>query len=204
MPQNLALVKPATMDEAMSGNTPTMATVRKYQGSEMAMGAVVTIIAEGAALLNIGKNLQAHQIEYLAEEIAREYYWLTLADLRYMMKQGIAGKYGEIYDRLDVQVVLGWLTKYVETRMEIAESKSQQKHVGKISDNAKPMPQWFADYAKRLFEKHNEPQQKSNFQPDAYFWEMVEQEWNEMQGDRPDLEKFKALRLAQTKAMLSR
>ena len=66
------------------------------------------------------------------------------------------------------------------------------------------MPQWFADYAKRLFEKHNEPQQKSNFQPDAYFWEMVEQEWNEMQGDRPDLEKFKALRLAQTKAMLSR
>lgn len=194
---------PANIEAAMSADAPTLATVKKYQGAGMAVEAVEMIIAEAATLLNIGKNLQPHQINYLACEILQEYYWLNLADIRLIMKQGIAGKYGQIYDRLDVQVALDWLAQYVEARTGIAETKSQQAKAVQVSDNAKPMPQWFADYAAKFAAKHD-AKERTPFIPDAAFWDMVEQEWNETPGERPDLEKFKALRLAQTKAMLNR
>ena len=203
LPGKLSTVRPATMEQAMSNKYPTVASVRKYHDEQLALDAVVEIIAEAASLVNLGRNLKPNQIDFLAEEILREYYYLTLGDIRLMMKQGVTGKYGELYDRLDVQVVMGWLENYTEERANAAEGKSQQAHVSTVSDNAKPMPEWFGEFVQKMQVKYNGEPPAQEFAPDANFWEMVEQEWRE-RGEQMPLEQFKQMRLAQTKAMFRR
>lgn len=191
------------MEQAMSEKYPTVASVKKYHDEQLALDAVVEIIAEAASLVNLGRNLKPNQIDFLAEEILREYYYLTLGDIRLMMKQGVTGKYGELYDRLDVQVVMGWLERYTEERANAAEGKSQQAHVSNVSDNAKPMPEWFGEFVQKMQVKYNSEPPAHEFAPDANFWQMVEQEYLES-GEQMPLDQFKQMRLAQTKAMLKR
>lgn len=200
LPGRLAAVRPATMEQAMSGSFPTVASVRKYHDEQVALDALVEIIADAAGLVNLGRNLKPNQIEFLADEILREYYYLTLGDVRFMMRQGITGKYGELYDRLDVQVVMGWIERYTEDRANMAEGKSQQAHVSAVSENAKPMPEWFCEFVQKMEAKYGNELAAQEFTPDDNFWDMVEQEWQE-RGEQVPLEKFKQMRLAQTKAM---
>lgn len=201
LPQYLPGVKAATMEEAMQGKTPLLSTVKKYQGEGVAIASVKHIIGEASTLVNVGRNLTPQQVEFLAEEIIAQYFYLTLADIRFVMRQGVTGKYGELYERLDVQVVSGWFAQYVSERLDAAESKSSQKKPDAGDGNAVHMPQWFTDFL-RKFEVKEEP--KSDFIPDANFWKMVEDEWKQSPEPRMELEKFKTMRLAQTKALFSR
>lgn len=202
---NLGAINPASIEAAMSGDTPALSTVRKYHGDETAKYAVKEIIAEAASMLNIGKNLQAHQIEFMADEVLRDWYFLTLAEIKYLMRQGITGKYGELYDRLDVAVVSGWFERYNEQRTAQAEGMRQKERAAELSSgNAKEMPAWFLDFSKTFQARYGD-RAAHDFKPDAAFEAMVQQEWNEMQeADQPAFEQFLKLRTAQTKAMLKR
>ena len=94
LPQNLPRIRPANMDQAMSDVFPAISTVKKYHGNGVAVASVSEIIAQAAALLNVGKNLQSHQIDFLACEILENWYWLTIGEVRFVMNSGLSGKYG--------------------------------------------------------------------------------------------------------------
>lgn len=199
-------IRVTTIESAMSGATPALSTVRKYQGDELAKDAVVEIITEAALMLNIGKNLKTHQIEFLADEILLNWYYLTLEEIKYLMRQGITGKYGELYDRLDVAVISGWLERYDEQRTAQIEKERQGEAAQTSEGNAKEMPDWFLDFAQKFMAQNTERKPGGEFQPDEAFEAMVRQEWEQMQaGKRPPFfEQFLKLRTAQTKAMLKR
>ncbi len=204
MPEILPKIKPANIEDAMSDKTPTIATARKYQGEEVAKYAVVEIVSQAAALLSISRNLQTHQVEFLADEILRDWYWLTLAEIRFFMLEGVRGKYGAIYDRLDVNVVLDWLAQYSEQRTAIAEKMQREKRIEQEAGDAKPMPEWFLDFIKK-HTLQNEQKTKGEFTPDGAFWEQVEREWMDTtEKNGLSFEQFKQMRLAQTKTLLKR
>ena len=204
----------------MSSVFPTLATVRKYHDENTALSAVCEIIAQAAALLSIGRGIQRHQIEFLAEDILRQYYFLTIAEIRLCMEYGVRGDYGTIYDRLDTSVVAEWIEKYITMRAEISARKAEQKpgdevaywrEQAKKNPELKPMPdeikkallnvenKWLVDGELKAGVK------SGDFEPDAAVLEMIEQEWG--QDKRPDkipYKDYEVLRIAQIKAQMKK
>lgn len=63
--------------------------------------------------------------------ILQEYYFLKIEDLKLCFDGMKTGKYlenGQLYDRLDGNIILGALNKYTEERIQQAEIISNEKH----------------------------------------------------------------------------
>lgn len=203
----------------MSDVFPTLATVRKYHGENGAKAAIVDIVSRAAAMLNVGKQLQPHQVEFLADEILLEYYWLNIGELRYLFLQGTRGEYGTIYDRFDSTVVFGWIEKYLEVRADIAANRAQR---GEAEQDAKfraiPesktaifMPDRLKDMQKKMENKFivsGVPKSgvvAGEFEPDEPTMRMIEFEWADQNEDtRLPFENYRAMRIAQLKAQMKK
>lgn len=204
LPQNLGMVQPRNLEQALDGSTPAISTVNKYLGREASKDAVIQIIAEAAALLNIGKNLQPHQIEFLAEDVLQDWFYLTIGEVRYIMQQGIRNRWGSIYDRLDVETVMGWIGQYDAVRTETVERRAQKAAEAQNTDKAIPMPDSLKQLAEDLAPKSRAT---AEFMPDAPFEEMVKQEWATLpEEDKQgiDFQKFRIMRIEYTRSLLKR
>jgi hypothetical protein len=204
LPANLEMVKPRSIEQALDGSTPALSTVNKYQGREVSKDAVIQIIAEAAALLNIGKNLQPHQIEFLAEDILQDWFYLTIGEIRYIMQQGIRNRWGNIYDRLDVETVMGWIGQYDAIRTDMVERRAQKAAEAEKTDRATPMPDSLKQLAEDLAPKSCTVPE---FVPDAPFEEMIKQEWSTLPDaykEGLDFLKFRKMRIEYTKTLLKR
>lgn len=218
LPSNLHRVRPAKMEQAMSSVFPTLATVRKYHDESVALGSICEIIAESAALISVGKGIQSHQITFLARDILREYYYLTIAEIRFCMEQGVRGEYGQIYDRMDASVVAEWFVKYTANRTvvgeeidlrRIGEETARWRKEASENQNLKPMPESVKQSIENLsnsFLVNGEAKKgikAGEFEPDDLVIEMIKSEW-ENGGKEYTFEQFKALRVAQLKAQMKR
>jgi len=214
LPQNLPRIRPANMDQAMSDVFPAISTVKKYHGNGVAVASVSEIIAQAAALLNVGKNLQSHQIDFLACEILANWYWLTIGEVRFVMNSGVTGKYGELYDRLDVSVVCGWFEKYADVRGEVVAQRSRRAHLERIEQsnpNAIEMP----DSLKELIQgtantflvdgELKKGFSHGEFEPDEPTLRMIEMEWADLpKAGRMPYENYKAMRIAHLKTQMKK
>jgi hypothetical protein len=63
-------------------------------------------------LVNVGKQIKGDAIVLLAEMIIENYWFLKIDEIDLVFKNGIMGKYGKIYDRVDASVIFDWLHKY--------------------------------------------------------------------------------------------
>ena len=218
LPENLHRVKPAKIEQAMSDVFPTLATVRKYHDEATALSAVCEIIAQAAALLSIGRNIQPHQIRFVAEEILKEYYYLTIAEIRFCIEQGLRGNYGVIYDRLDTSVIFDWMEKYLLERTGTSERLTAQKQGEEAAKwkkeaqgnkNLKPMPESLKQSLQSLentFLVGGELKKGvtvGEFEPDEHILRMIRQEW-ETDSQSLSFEHFKTMRIAQIKSEMKR
>lgn len=219
LPENLPRVLPATVEQAMSEVYPTLATVKKYHGPEMAKDAAIEVIGQAAALLNVGKNLKPHQIEFIAGEILREFYWLNIGELRFVMNCGVRGEYGEIYDRVDTTVIFGWIEKYMEARQEIAANRAQRaESEAEAAEKARekspteiPMPDAVKEALAKLENKFlvggelKSGLPSGEWEPDEPTLRMIEMEWADKPEDtRPPFVNYKVWRVAQLKAQMKK
>jgi len=219
LPENLHRVLPATVEQAMSDAYPTLATVRNYHGPEAAKDAVIEIIGQASALMNVGKNLKPHQIEFIAVEILQEFYWMNIGEIRYVMTRGVRGEYGEVYDRLDTMVIFGWIEKYLEVRTEIAANKARLVEAEMLAaekarqPNASeiPMPEAVRQSLEKLENKFlvgGELKQgftTGEFEPDAPTLQMIEMEWADLpEESRLPFVNYKVMRIAQLKAQMKK
>lgn len=210
LPQNLGAIQVRTIEQAVNGETPTISTVRKYHGEAVARNAIVEIIAFSAGLLNIGKNLQAHQIGFLADEILQDWYWLKIGELKFIMQQGVLGAYGELYDRLDVNMVMEWIAAYDAQRTEIVERQSQradaeadakEKANGNGNAKAVQVPRFVLELADKM--THPFYRVLPEFKPDEFFEKQIRQEW-ELKGEEEKdkwktFEAFRFFKIEETK-----
>lgn len=202
----------------MSSVFPTLATVRKYHDESVALGSICEIIAEASALLSVGKSIQSHQITFLAREVLREYYYLTIAEIRFCMEQGVRGEYGQIYDRLDASVVAEWFVKYTANRTVVGEEidlrrigdeTARWRKEAIENKNLKPMPDSLKQSIENLSNSFlvggeiKKGIKAGEFEPDGVVIEMIKSEW-ENGGKEYTFEQFKALRIAQLKAQMKR
>lgn len=140
-----------SVQDVFSKPTATLATVKKYLGAAKMMAVVESLIKRVAAFLNIGRGMNEIQVQMTAEMIFSEYYWLTVADLKVCFRNGMAGNYGQLYDRLDGMVIMDWLRVYSEERASIAEQNEQKKHgAQKHSETATGMPEWLSEKIREM------------------------------------------------------
>lgn len=214
LPQNLPRVKPATHEQALSTAFPTLATVRKYHGEMQSLASVVEIVSEAAALMNVGKNLQSHQIEFIAGELTNQFYFLTIAEIRFFMLEGVRGKYGPVYDCLDVNRVFEWLNKYLDIRAEIVSNRAIRAHV-EIREEESQTAIFMPDELKKLAEKLDNTflvdgelkkgLPSGEFEPDEPTLRMIEMEWADLpEAIRQPYENYKALRIAHLKTQMKK
>lgn len=194
---------PVTADQAIFAPSPSLATLKKYQSEDFMLASVERLIAMYAGLLNIGKNLQPFQVSVIAQEICTDYYYLTLCEIQFVLKQGVKGAYGKIYDRFDIEVVMGWFVGYSEERVAIASARSRDAHKAtQEASNAVEAPAYISDFIREL-EAKNEKRSVAEFTPDDHFWKMVDAEYCESENSL-SLSQYRAKRLAEIKAVFSR
>lgn len=79
---------------------------------------------------NIGKGLSVGQIEHLSITIVQRHQSLTLEDIALCFHRAKCGDYGTVYDRLDLNVINGWLNQYANERKELMQQDQQNRHLG--------------------------------------------------------------------------
>lgn len=65
----------------------------------------------------------------LAQEIPVDYPALTIEDILLCFQAAKDGHYGNIYARLDGQVIKGWLRRYSEDRDELVTNRNTSRHM---------------------------------------------------------------------------
>ena len=111
---------------------PTIGSIKKAYGDVFCQAYIETWIINFIDFVNLGKGMTAGQVMETALMILEEFYYMNLADINLVFKRAKSGYYGQLYDRLDGQIILGWFRAYAMERsqaameLSIKESYSQK------------------------------------------------------------------------------
>ena len=141
-----------TVEKAIDSKTPSLVKINKVLGNREVVKAIAVMIINTTEFLNVPK-LTDVQIKMTAEFIYEEFYFLNVADLHLCFKNGMKGKYGELYNRIDGQIIIRWLKEYENERIEFAENRSYQKHSSLTSHEKERQYDGFVDRLKVAGEK---------------------------------------------------
>lgn len=113
--------------DVLNGGYPTLNKIKTELGEETVLGFLKLHILDLRVFLNIGKSMTDAQTEQTALLILDEFPVLTIADIKLFFTKIKKGHYGQIYDRLDGQLLLIWIAKYFEERCDTAELETQKQ-----------------------------------------------------------------------------
>ena len=68
------------------------------------------------------------QMAQTADLILEEFYYLNIEDFKLCFNMAKSGKFGKVYDRMDGQVIMDWLSMYNKMRVETKVSEENAKH----------------------------------------------------------------------------
>jgi hypothetical protein len=109
---------------AIEIKTPSIASISKKFGEDFTQAYIEGWIVNLRDFLNVGKKMTDQQTQETAIMIVDEYYNLTIADINIIFKRAKLGQWGQIYDRMDGQIILSWFYKYFQERCKAAADKS--------------------------------------------------------------------------------
>lgn len=125
--RNFRQIKPTSADAALDMNTASLALIRLAKGEDAMLMIFAAMIADAAALLNIGKQITVEQMRETARVLYIENHYLTVADVQACISLGLGGSFGKIYDRFDVMVLGEWFSQYRRHRDGIVESRAAKE-----------------------------------------------------------------------------
>lgn len=129
--QNIEVMNHKTMDELYDDkNRVSLAQVEHYMDQESALTVIADIISNAAQLIAVGKKFRddGEMLIRTSIMILEEYPKMTLAELKFVLRKGVAGKWGELYDRFDGNTVLIWCGKFWEEKLQHGQYKSESRH----------------------------------------------------------------------------
>ncbi len=122
------LVAP-NVNAALNAKLPELRKYPSILGEEASYVALrswlALIITEVSDFFNVGKNLSKAQIAMTAELIIENYPHFTLADFKCCFRQNMAS--GKLFDRLDGNIICGWLHEYDTERNAALEKLYEQQ-----------------------------------------------------------------------------
>lgn len=131
--------------------------------------AIIERLLAGLALsLNVGKNLEPHQLSGLAKKIYAKYYYLSFDELIHVFDKGSSGQYGKLFDRVDEEVIFGWLEKYdTDERLGLVQKLTSQE-IEEQKQDKEAETKFLADILKPITEKLTAELDKEKEKEDNY------------------------------------
>lgn len=123
------------MTPALALSTGEQLSVLGKQDKKVLLKALSALITQLRQSLNVGKNLDTLQVYECASLLMEKYWYFRLEEFVYVFKQVKLGKYGKVYDRLDVQVISEWLHLY-DISERLAELERQRQLEQKTAADA--------------------------------------------------------------------
>jgi hypothetical protein len=122
-----------TQREAIFFNSPSVASVRRKLGEEVRFNALIyEMVADLVLSFNVGKNMGNDQIVKTVDTIKTDYYFLKISELKFIFSEASKGRYGKVFDRIDLAIICGWIDEFIIQRddmltdQRIAEQKYQE------------------------------------------------------------------------------
>jgi len=89
---------------------------------------LVLILNDLIDFFNVGNSMNASQIVATSEIILQIYGQMNIDDFKLCFTNAKRGMYGQVY-RIDGNVILSWIEKYLSERMNFAENRSYSQHL---------------------------------------------------------------------------
>ncbi len=145
-------LQPRTIDDVFESNHPTLAAVTASSGGMATRAVVVLLLKEVLDFFNTTQTMSDTQVAVTSDLIIEEYPYFQVDDLKLAFRNAMKGHYGEVYNRLDGSVILGWLKKYNAERCARADVISYKEHNEHLLEQ-KEEGCFYAEYRRLLAEK---------------------------------------------------
>lgn len=117
----------------VQAKTPTIANIKNNVSLDDARALLSIAVCEVCDFFNVGKNMNDMQIAMTVDLIIERFWHLKLEELKYCLRRAMMRE--KLFDRLDGNIIIGWLTEYDNERTEEAmrisdqrESQEQNEH----------------------------------------------------------------------------
>lgn len=130
---------------AFFGNSPSLVIMNKTYGENMATMWLMPQIFDLVVYCNSKGTLNEQQIQFLAEAIANEYFYLKASELLLFFYRFKLGRYGQFYGMVDPMRVTMALEEFLKERsMEIArrEREEEESRHNSIAEGAISPSEW--------------------------------------------------------------
>jgi hypothetical protein len=117
-----------SFDDVFDSKTPSLSAINKELGDMHTKAILTIILIDLIKFFNIGKSMNDEQVGQTIQLIQEEFWMLKPEDFKLCFNNAKKGLYGKVYDRLDGQIILEWLGRYLSERMNYAEQESIRKY----------------------------------------------------------------------------
>lgn len=108
----------------VASKTPTLGEIKNKVSLDDARAILSLAICEVCDFLNVGKNMSDTQIAITVDLILGNYWYLKPEEVKYCLRRAMMRE--KVYDRLDGNVILGWIKDYDTERTEAAVRISEK------------------------------------------------------------------------------
>lgn len=98
------------VDDCPFNGTPKLCDIRMATGDGAVKALLIIAINEVVQFINVSKNMNVEQVTLTAELVYDKYFYLTLPEIKHVFRGAMA--HNQLYDRLDGNIILGWLAEY--------------------------------------------------------------------------------------------
>lgn len=83
--------------------------------------------------VSVNQKFSIGQIPMIREAVFTRYYFLTIDEVAYVLKNGIIGKYKKEYNKLDIETLMTWFEIYdTSERMEWLDKRNHNQKIESI------------------------------------------------------------------------
>lgn len=146
---------PKTVSDVFSSGMPALAALKKERGEATARSVLVLIMNDMLDFFNAGNDMNDTQVALTVDFILEEYPYMQADDITLCFRNAMKGKYGKLYNRIDGQIIMGWLREYNRERCTVASEQSYNEHKAYLSEEARPTQGIFFDEYRAKLEKRS-------------------------------------------------
>lgn len=130
-----------TIEQGLRLKTPTIAQMQRLRpksGSAIAHLLLVCAVNELAQFFNVGKTLDETQLNFTAKLIIERFPYFRLEEIKACFHRAMLRE--QLYDRLDGNIILRWLSQYDQERTQAAIDLSAQLDAERLRAASAPAP----------------------------------------------------------------
>ncbi len=113
---------PRDFDDTLASVTPTLASFKKFTDEAALKSMFYLIVKDVLDFFSVGKTIGAMQLLGTIQLIIDDFYYLNIDDFKLCFNNAKRGVYGKIYDRVDGNIIYGWISQYAQDKHCYCES----------------------------------------------------------------------------------